>query len=485
MNGNVFLLIDNDTLAVASPIQDYSQAHKHKSESSFFHSNNITLPLCLVHIGKAAGSSVSCGLGFTYADCEGMPHDRINHTYYFHIKRNNCINRMFKDTLFQENLQNIKLQVDNQDGVNVTPAATEKHRTQHQASQPVPLQQKKLFTLVVTLRNPITRLQSWYEFEKDIIPSRSNPKEQERIRKQRHFLFKDCYNNTSFNDFVIQGLSHRPTSSSVSNRSKIQDMDCTERAWAAILGYREFSYHEYYNYEHYYKSVFEQMLNVTYKEMGNMEDPLVVPPAAARRQNQQELPFSLYALRTEHLNDDWETITNEPLYRRVNYRLDDGSGRYSQSQKDLSDRLPTAQQQQENNQHDRVINNPLLEGNPPGHPPSSNASSSRNNNGHQKLSPYAIQLLCNALCTEFYYYEKFLYLAENLNPKQIQQSMNELHVDMCNNDAASVAATVAKSENDNDVPCPMEQTPIFPLLKVTKRRYQNEIKKHLFEPTSK
>jgi hypothetical protein len=51
---------------------------------------NLTLPLCLVHIGKSAGSSVSCGLGFTYANCEGMPRNRIPNTHFFHMRRKNC-----------------------------------------------------------------------------------------------------------------------------------------------------------------------------------------------------------------------------------------------------------------------------------------------------------------------------------------------------------------------------------------------------------
>jgi hypothetical protein len=42
---------------------DIDDAHSH------FH---FDFPMCLVHIGKAAGSSVSCGLGFMYADCEGV-----------------------------------------------------------------------------------------------------------------------------------------------------------------------------------------------------------------------------------------------------------------------------------------------------------------------------------------------------------------------------------------------------------------------------
>ena len=52
---------------------------------------SIDFPLCLVHIGKAAGSSVSCGLGLTYADCEGLPRDALNNnTHYFHMRRNTC-----------------------------------------------------------------------------------------------------------------------------------------------------------------------------------------------------------------------------------------------------------------------------------------------------------------------------------------------------------------------------------------------------------
>ena len=205
-------------------------------------------PLCLVHVGKTAGSSISCGLGLMYADCEGMPRQpRLNHTAYFHMRKNNCPRNDGKG--------------------------------------------KQVATLLMTVRNPLTRIQSWFNFEKDILPRN------ERLRWQRRILFNDCYDN--FVDLVTEGLEI--PLSAVSDNNDVYtvsaerpiNMTCKERAWAAILGVREFSYHEWYNYEHYWTALQSLYL-------GNDSKSL------------------LLVLRTEHLLEDWSKISKEDLFRHVN-----------------------------------------------------------------------------------------------------------------------------------------------------------------------
>lgn len=256
------------------------------------HSNfTVKFPLCLVHVGKAGGSSISCGLGLMYADCEGMPRDTLPETYYFHIRRNTC--------------------------------------------------PEKVQTYLVTLRNPITRFQSWFNFEKNIIPYRKNKQQEAKAIQQRGRLFTECYND--FETFAAIGL--QPLKEPI-QASKVVDMNCPERAWAAAVGARAFSYHEFYNYEHYF--------NWLHGHKG---------PASHG---------SVQALRSEHLQEDWATISKEELFRQVNMG-------------------------------NKTNTKPTL-----------------------PLSNGAMQNLCHALCLEIQYYKQLLSMAENLGPTGVKTSFQEL-----------------------------------------------------------
>lgn len=296
-------------------IKDHASAG---NTTSLRHDNfHVDFPLCLVHVGKAAGSSVSCGLGFTYADCEGMPRDPLPHTHFFHMKRNQCA------------------------------AARVKPKT-----------------YVVTLRNPLTRLQSWFDFEKDIVPKRGkNNRMQEQIRKQRAMLFQECY--TTFEKLVLEGLVPLKDSAVAARQPK--DMTCPERAWAAVLGTRAFSYHEWYNYEYYWLGIQQQPDN----EIDFLKDPGI-----------QSWHPNLFALRTEFLAEDWKTLSEEPLFRPVNRR-----GKM--------------------------------------------ASASNNETTHTPLTfllhnDQARAQLCDALCREIQYYKLFVTAAQNLNAFQREATLKDL-----------------------------------------------------------
>jgi hypothetical protein len=111
---------------------------EHANEHSLRHPNfTFDFPLCLIHVGKAAGSSLSCGLGLTYADCEGMPRDPpLPNTYYFHMKKDTC-------------------------------RPVENAHAKNSSNVPIA-------TFLILIRNPLTRIQSWFHFEKNIIPIRQN-----------------------------------------------------------------------------------------------------------------------------------------------------------------------------------------------------------------------------------------------------------------------------------------------------------------------
>jgi hypothetical protein len=334
----------------------------------------VDFPLCLVHIGKEAGSSVSCGLGLMYADCEGMPRDKLPHTHFFHMRRNNC------------------------------PTTTSR-----QKSTATPVTR----TYAVTLRNPLTRLQSWFDFEKDIVPTRgrNSPQAQEQIRNQRAMLFQECY--ATFDRFVLDGLVQFFNNETVTAANP-KEMTCPERAWAAVLGVRAFSYHEWYNYEYYWTGIQPKggFLN------GTSEDTQTSSSSFS------PLPPIVYALRTEHLQQDWKTVSREPLFRPVNRRKPESS---SNTATNTTHTSPTF----------------LLE------------------------EPRAREQLCQALCPEMQFYKQFLLISKNLSPAQQQESLLEIQ-NYC---------PLETSLQIRDCP----GIPTFPKIRVPARQYRTEIKKRLYE----
>ena len=164
-----------------------------KSERRYRHPNfTFDFPLCLVHVGKTAGSSISCGLGLMYANCEGMPREpSLDNIYYFHMKKNTC----------RHGRRDVDIGI---------------------------------ATFLMTVRNPLMRIQSWFFFEKDIIPSRKNKNDQERLKWKRGLLFSECYNN--FFDLVTKGLVPMRSNGSNSDTHNISakpiNMTCQQRAWS-------------------------------------------------------------------------------------------------------------------------------------------------------------------------------------------------------------------------------------------------------------
>lgn len=367
---------DPVVLMVASPNAEIKAIHnKHNNNetlaSSYRHPNfRVDFPLCLVHVGKAAGSSVSCGLGLTYADCEGMPRDRLPHTHFFHMRRNNCPRSS-----------------------TTTATATR--------------------TYAVTLRNPLTRLQSWFDFEKDIVPTRGKTSQAQvaQVRSQRAILFQDCY--PTFERFVLEGLvplvpvvgnNNNNSNNETVTAGNPKDMTCSERAWAAVLGVRAFSYHEWYNYEYYWTGI---------QPRGGFPSG----PSSAS-------PPVVYALRTEHLEQDWMTVSKEPLFRPVNRSKPKSSNNKNTTNTHTS---PTF----------------LME------------------------NTRAREQLCRALCPEIQFYKQFLLVSTNLSPTQQKESLQEVK-NYC---------PLETSLQPRDCP----GIPTFPKIRVKGRQYRTEIKKRLYE----
>ncbi|KAG7360457.1 hypothetical protein IV203_035556 [Nitzschia inconspicua] len=342
--------------------------------SSMRHSNfSFDFPVCLVHIGKAAGSSLSCGLGLMYADCEGMPRDPpLPNTFYFHLK---------KDTCRQVGSPKAKK--------NTVPVST----------------------YLVPIRNPLTRIQSWFQFEKDIIPVRRNKREENHFKWKRGMLFVECYNN--FVDLVLEGLTPQWWNTTISAEQPV-NMTCPERAWAAVLGVREFSYHEWYNYEYYWMALHSYHSRL-FDNTNNSHDGTFRKP-------------SLVVLRTEHLSDDWSTISKEELFRPVNQ----GSRKEFQSTK----------------------NSTVF----------SRRTATENVLGQERSSAFW-RNLCHAMCPEIQVYKQILNHGSNLDTEQMKASLQELR-ELC------------PDESDSTRNC--TGIPQFPQMQVPRRQYKTEVKKRLF-----
>lgn len=349
--------------------------------SSMRHSNfTFDFPLCLVHVGKAAGSSLSCGLGLMYADCEGMPRDPpLPNTFYFHLKKDTC-----------------RRVVESQDA---------------KKNKKVPVA-----TYLLPIRNPLTRIQSWFQFEKDIVPVRRNKREEDHFKWKRGMLFVECYDN--FVDLVLDGLKPELWNANIAAEQPI-NMTCPERAWAAVLGVREFSYHEWYNYEYYWTALQTHHPRLFDNNSSNGSSPNSA---------------SLVALRTEHLLEDWSALSKEPLYRPVNQ----GSRKEFRQKKD------------ETNQS--IV--------------FSNRSMSDNTLGKDRSSTFW-RNLCHAMCPEIQIYTHILRESINLRPPQVDVTLQELR-ELCPDETT----------REGQQQC--SGIPQFPLMRVPRRQYKPEVKKRLF-----
>ena len=213
-------------------------------------------------------------------------------------------------------------------------------------------------------------------------------------------------------------------------------MTCPERAWAAVLGLRDFSYHEYYNYDYYYTSVLQQI----------EQQPLSVESQHGTQHGTQHQNHknntSFLVLRTEHIAEDWSNISTEKLFRQVNRRgtrgnvavadIDDTATAVAAAVGNLTtSETPTSTKDQQEPQR-----------------------STKDDNINWTN-------LCHALCDEIQVYKKILFNAHNLNRTQIDLSINEVR-EMCPDETIEVRQ------------CEESTRPKFPLIKVSRQQYRAE-----------
>lgn len=160
----------------------------------FFMPTEASPQVCFVHVGKTAGSTLACLLGFEYS----------------------CGTQTILNGELPQKTTHL-----NHNNINDCPDTTE-------------------YYLVAT-RDPLERIKSWFAYER--------PTSQEDMNwPLKKPLFLDCPFGT-LNELAENGLS--PHSKNVSQ-------ECKYRAWEAIRGTKAYCRHNYYNYQYYMKTVPEE-----------------------------------------------------------------------------------------------------------------------------------------------------------------------------------------------------------------------------------
>jgi len=182
--------------------------------------------ICFVHVGKTAGSTMACQLGFDYEAC---PENHVS------VPKGNL-------PLFTTSMMH------------------------HQYNR---CQYHDMGMFLFVVRDPFTRMQSWFTYER--------PVPGQKIWNKKHYaskleLFVDC-------PFPTLDALGGPKGLGAGNATH-----CSRDAWRAITGERGFAVHNYYNYRRYFDQVVQQD-----------KDPRII------------------VLRTEQLEQDWRSIEVDVL----------------------------------------------------------------------------------------------------------------------------------------------------------------------------
>jgi Sulfotransferase family len=233
--------------------------------------------ICFVHVGKTAGSTLACKLGFLYGPCRSAARNR-----------NETMLAMARGTL---------------------PRSTT-HIIHNQYND---CQHHDFDYYLFVVRDPLQRIQSWFNYELpydndeyDTATKRINHDYNldvhragtgQRLRhlyfttreEQKRPLFIDCEFDT-LNKLGEVGLDQ-------THQSRISDV-CHLRAVDAIVGNVGYSTHNYYNFGYYWNAV-------------------------RQRHKDADANVSLLVIRTEHLTNDWrsveETILDGPRGLNVTF----------------------------------------------------------------------------------------------------------------------------------------------------------------------
>lgn len=200
--------------------------------------------VCFVHVGKTAGTTIACYLGFRYRSEQAfvMPQGRLrdNTVHAFHNWVNDC--------------------PDDDD-----------------------------YYLFAT-RDPISRIMSWFTYERPINNFNWAPGEEGMQQKR---LFIDCP-FPHLNDLAEKGLGDPKKN----NISKI----CRQRAFDAVRGYQNFYRHNFYNYDWYLRHVPQEKPLLALRQEFLAQDWMSAESVLAKQANDSRVLNITFPHRNKSLN---------------------------------------------------------------------------------------------------------------------------------------------------------------------------------------
>jgi Sulfotransferase family len=258
----------------------------HYAKKRYNVASNVNV--CFVHVGKTAGSTVGCTLGFqlhcddndSSNNSNGSTTTNYSSNYHappsveevgllplvtthtFHNNVNDCFEGRSGSDSDSGNADSASTTTDDDDGGDNGNSTRNSKKNNSNAT--------RTDYYLIVVRNPLERIKSAYPYDRDW---------HDRSYAHAHLLYDECPFHT-LNDLAARGLDRRR------NRdNKNGTAVCQERAYNAIRGYERFGFHLYFNYRHYVHNV-HALRHATSSGRGGSK---------------------ILILRTEHLVDDWNS----------------------------------------------------------------------------------------------------------------------------------------------------------------------------------
>eukprot|EP00579_Thalassiosira_antarctica_P006172 CAMPEP_0201896686 /NCGR_PEP_ID=MMETSP0902-20130614/45121_1 /ASSEMBLY_ACC=CAM_ASM_000551 /TAXON_ID=420261 /ORGANISM="Thalassiosira antarctica, Strain CCMP982" /LENGTH=424 /DNA_ID=CAMNT_0048429343 /DNA_START=26 /DNA_END=1297 /DNA_ORIENTATION=- len=324
-----------------------------------FYSDINSMNGCYIHIGKAAGSMIRCVLDLDVPSClKGSARSK----QYDTVRKASKLGQIFL------------------------------HKPPPRAWCPFVIHMWDNYCdieltglLVVPTRNPISRIQSSFNYERCDLNN---------CMEAKQTIYGECF--LEFEDLISRGLHDVYNSSSTIIPHQPAEMICAQRAWSFVSGDRQFweTNHHWYNYEFYFNAMvpYVKCLGITSSLVAN---PLLEPVDFAHRisshlggqanHTHTKCP-RVMVIRGEHLAHDWDKID-------AMLGGDGGGGMGSY-----------------------IFDNARI----------NTAGNVNGTNNKQALPKDGLGFLCRAMCLEFQYYKLTLWLSTNLIKKDIEESMEDL-----------------------------------------------------------
>lgn len=184
--------------------------------------------ICFVHVGKTAGSTLACYLGFDYSHCATGE----NNTYSTNIPSNKLLASAY-DTIKEMIPSN-----------SILPHVTTSmiHKSTDSCLEDIGINNDHMSMYLFIVRNPYSRIQSWFEYE------RINNKTTTNIQQSSSYQIK----KPLYIDCQFQTLNQLGGKTGLGGKNNTL---CSRRAFRAISGVTGYNTHNYYNYQYYYNKV--------------------------------------------------------------------------------------------------------------------------------------------------------------------------------------------------------------------------------------